>query len=158
MYSTMEETKTDIKSKISFSVESLLSSSKTSETIIEKYEEDLDENRLESSSDRLDEEDDEENITVDDEDTDGRDSLSPNSSHTVLVPQPLHPSMPRIIPGGPPQWPFQWITPTGFRSSSPQSKLIATIFSLKKQLLTRNHLYERFNAVRSIDFLLISQK
>lgn len=115
----MEETKTDIKSKISFSVESLLSSTKSPE---EKYDEDIDENRLESSSDRLDDEEDEENITVDDDDTDGRDSLSPNSSHTVLVPQPLHPSMPRIIPGGPPQWPFQWIAPTGFRSASPQSK------------------------------------
>lgn len=119
----MEETKTDIKSKISFSVESLLSSSKSSETLEEKYDEDIDDNRLESSSERLDDEEDEENITVDDDDTDGRDSLSPNSSHTVLVPQPLHPSMPRIIPGGHPQWPFQWIAPTGFRSSSPQSKL-----------------------------------
>lgn len=118
----MEETNTNIKSKISFSVESLLSSSKTSEPLEEKYDEDMDENRLESSSERLDDEEDEENITVDDDDTDGRDSLSPNSAHTVLVPQPLHPSMPRIIPGGPPQWAFQWIAPTGFRSSSPQSK------------------------------------
>lgn len=120
MYSAMEETKTDIKSKISFSVESLLSSPKSSETLGEKYDDD--ENRLETSSERLDDEEDEENITVDDDDTDGRDSLSPNSSHTVLIPQPLHPSVPRIIPGGPPQWPFQWIAPANFRSSSPQSK------------------------------------
>lgn len=96
----MEETKTEIKSKISFSVESLLS----------KKEDEEDEQR----SDR---EDDDENITVDDDDTDGRESLSPNSAHTVIIPQPLHPSIPRL---GHPQWPFAW--GSLMRSSSPQSK------------------------------------
>ncbi|VEN37411.1 unnamed protein product [Callosobruchus maculatus] len=117
----MEETKTDIKSKISFSVESLLSSTKPSSP---ESEQETDDARYDTSSERL-EDDDDENITVDDdeEDTDGRESLSPNSSHTVVVPQPLHPSMPRLIPGGHPQWPFQWIGPAGFRSNSPQANL-----------------------------------
>lgn len=104
----MEETKTDIvKSKISFSVESLL-----------KKSEDEDDEKIESSSEQLD--DDDEDITVDDEDTDGRESLSPNGAHTVIIPQPLHPSVPRMMSNGhPPQWPF-W--GTLIRSQSPQSK------------------------------------
>lgn len=119
----MEESRTDIKAKISFSVESLLSSNKP---LVGKIEEDVDDHldhRLDTSSEHLDEDD--ENITVDDEDTDGRESLSPNSSHTVLVPQPLHPSMPRLLsPTHHPQWPFTWVGPAGLmRSSSPQSKL-----------------------------------
>ncbi|XP_044264405.1 homeobox protein MSH-D-like [Tribolium madens] len=93
----MEETKTEIKSKISFSVESLLS----------KKEDEEDDHRLS---------DDDENITVDDDDTDGRESLSPSSAHTVIIPQPLHPSMPRL---GHPQWPFAW--GSLMRSSSPQT-------------------------------------
>ncbi|KAJ8965209.1 hypothetical protein NQ314_004277 [Rhamnusium bicolor] len=126
MYSTMEETKTDIKSKISFSVESLLSKKSSplhEDRLEDRLEEEIDDNRLDTSSDRLDDDDDDENITVDDDDTDGRESLSPNSSHTVLIPQPLHPSMPRLIPGSHPQWPFQWVGPGGFRSSSPQTNL-----------------------------------
>ncbi|CAG9834069.1 unnamed protein product [Diabrotica balteata] len=120
----MEDPKTDIKHKISFSVESLLSNKAPihdSHHLEDKYEDDIDDNRLETSSDRLDEDDDE-NITVDDDDTDGRESLSPNSSHTVLIPQPLHPSLPRMLPNHP-QWPFQWIGPNGFRSNSPQANL-----------------------------------
>ncbi|CAH0554719.1 unnamed protein product [Brassicogethes aeneus] len=120
---TMEDTKTDIKSKISFSVESLLSNKKSDSEKLEPLEEDLDDSRLDLSSERLEDED--ENITVDDddEDTDGRESLSPNSSHQVLVPQPLHPSMPRMLPGHG-QWPFTWVGPGGIlRSSSPQTNL-----------------------------------
>lgn len=120
----MEDAKTDIKTKISFSVESLLSH-KSSPVHEDKYDEDIDDNRFDTSSERLDEDDDDENITVDDDDTDGRESLSPNSSHTVIVPQPLHPSMSRLMPGAHPQWPFQWIGPGGFRSSSPQGRKIA---------------------------------
>ncbi|CAH1154056.1 unnamed protein product [Phaedon cochleariae] len=126
MYSTMEETKTDIKSKISFSVESLLSTKSSpvvQDRLEDKFDEEIDDSRLDTSSERLDEEDDDENITVDDDDTDGRESLSPNSSHTVVIPQPLHPSMSRLMPGTHPQWPFQWIGPGGFRSSSPQTNL-----------------------------------
>ncbi|XP_018571154.1 homeobox protein MSX-3-like [Anoplophora glabripennis] len=125
MYSTMEETKTDIKSKISFSVESLLSSTKpiSEDRLEDRLEEEIEDSRLDTSSERLDDEEDDENITVDDDDTDGRESLSPNSSHTVVIPQPLHPSMPRLIPGAHPQWPFQWVGPGGFRSSSPQTNL-----------------------------------
>lgn len=119
----MEDSKTEIKTKFSFSVESLLSNKSSRHEIVkyeDKYDEDIDDSRLDTSSERLDDEDDE-NITVDDDDTDGRESLSPNSSHTVIIPQPLHPSIPRMLPGHP-QWPFQWIGPNGFRSSSPQSK------------------------------------
>ncbi|XP_019872220.1 homeobox protein MSH-D [Aethina tumida] len=124
MFSAMEETKTEIKSKISFSVESLLSSPKTSSDCDDKLEK-LEENSdLDVSSERLEDED--ENITVDDDedDTDGRESLSPNSSHTVIVPQPLHPSMPRMIPPSHTQWPFSWVGPqTLMRSTSPQANL-----------------------------------
>ncbi|CAG9865099.1 unnamed protein product [Phyllotreta striolata] len=118
----MEDSKTEIKTKISFSVESLLSDKSHQHQQHVKYEDKFEEDdRLDAASDRLDEDEDE-NITVDDEDTDGdgRESLSPNSSHTVIIPQPLHPSLPRMVPGHP-QWPFQWIGPNGFRSSSPQS-------------------------------------
>ncbi|CAH1099353.1 unnamed protein product [Psylliodes chrysocephalus] len=120
----MEDSKTEIKTKFSFSVESLLSNKSSRHEIVkyeDKYDEDIDDSRLDTSSERLDDEDDE-NITVDDDDTDGRESLSPNSSHTVIIPQPLHPSIPRMLPGHP-QWPFQWIGPNGFRSSSPQTNL-----------------------------------
>ncbi|XP_044755376.1 homeobox protein vab-15-like isoform X1 [Coccinella septempunctata] len=119
----MEETtstKTDIKAKISFSVESLLSNTKRVDD--EERVESEEESRLDESSE-IHDEDDEENITVDDEDTDGRDSLSPTSPHTVLIPQPLHPSLPRILSsGGHPQWPFTWVGHGMMRSSSPQSK------------------------------------
>ncbi|CAH1374938.1 hypothetical protein MTP99_016314 [Tenebrio molitor] len=98
----MEETKTEIKSKISFSVESLLSKKDDEDDV--------------ASSDHLD--DDDENITVDDDDTDGRESLSPNSAHTVIIPQPLHPSVPRL---GHPQWPFAW--GSLMRSASPQTSM-----------------------------------
>ncbi|KAL3269795.1 hypothetical protein HHI36_008854 [Cryptolaemus montrouzieri] len=116
-------TKTDIKAKISFSVESLLASRKPPSDDGERLE-DEDESRLDDSSE-IHDEDDEENITVDDEDTDGRDSLSPNSPHTVLIPQPLHPSIPRLLTGGGhPQWPFSWVGPGGLmRSTSPSSGL-----------------------------------
>ncbi|KAK9887369.1 hypothetical protein WA026_022039 [Henosepilachna vigintioctopunctata] len=112
-------TKTDIKTKISFSVESLLRKSSEDEDRLEDEEE----SRLDDSSE-IHDEDDEENITVDDEDTDGRDSLSPSSPHhTVHIPQPLHPSLPRLLSsGGHPQWPFSWVGPGGImRSTSPQS-------------------------------------
>lgn len=135
---TMEETKSELnlKTKISFSVESLLSN-KTSSIPSPKYErnEDCDDHHLSEASDRLDvkisdsslcdDDDEEENITVD-EDTDdieSRESLSPNSSaHTVIVPQPLHPSLPRIMTQGPPpHWSFPWVGHGILRSASPQS-------------------------------------
>ncbi|XP_066247982.1 homeobox protein MSH-C-like [Euwallacea similis] len=133
MICTMEDAKTDIKSKISFSVESLLaspikSSSPLHDRIVDdssNYSENED-NRLDTSSEKIDDDEDEENITVDDEDTDGdgRESLSPNSQHTVIIPQPVHPSMPRIMPPGHTQWPFTWVGPNGaFRSNSPQANL-----------------------------------
>ncbi|XP_050304579.1 homeobox protein MSH-D-like [Anthonomus grandis grandis] len=130
MISTMEDTKTDIKSKISFSVESLLSNNKPSSPISERLHDESsnysegEDNRLDTSSEKIDDEDDDENITVDDEDTDGRESLSPNSQHTVIIPQPVHPSMPRMISPGHTQWPFTWVGPNGpFRSNSPQGNL-----------------------------------
>lgn len=68
-----QDTKTtDIKSKISFSVESLLSKDKSTGSSDAQVDIDIDDSRLDVSSDHLDE-DDEENINVDDEDdTDGR--------------------------------------------------------------------------------------
>ncbi|CAG9761121.1 unnamed protein product [Ceutorhynchus assimilis] len=134
MISTMEDTsKTDIKTKISFSVESLLSTTiKPSSPINDRLLDDSsnysenEENRLDTSSEKIDDDEDDENITVDDEDTDGdgRESLSPNSQHTVLIPQPVHPSMPRILPPGHSQWPFTWVGPNGpFRSNSPQANM-----------------------------------
>ncbi|ENN73339.1 hypothetical protein D910_07423 [Dendroctonus ponderosae] len=126
----MEDSKIDIKSKISFSVESLLS--KPVAVVNERLRDDSsnysenEENRLDTSSEKLDEDDDDENITVDDEDMDGdgRESLSPNSQHTVIIPQPLHPSMARIMPAGHTQWPFSWVGPNGpFRSNSPQANI-----------------------------------
>lgn len=102
------------KTKISFSVESLLSSSK------DKTEE----------HQHLEEDEDEEDITVDEdteEDLEGRESASPSGAHTVLVPQPLHPSVPRLLTANPhhPQWPFSWMGHPAamMRSASPQSKL-----------------------------------
>lgn len=102
------------KSKISFSVESLLSSK---------------DDKAEEEHQRLDE--DEEDITVDedtDEDLEGRESASPGGAHTVLVPQPLHPSVPRLLAGNPhhPQWPFSWMGhPAAMvRAGSPQSKFL----------------------------------
>lgn len=118
---SMEDTKTEIKSKISFSVESLLSKDKSTGPSDAQVDIDIDDSRLDVSSEHLDEDDDE-NINVDDEeDTDGRESLSPNSSsHTVVVPQPLHPSVPRLLAGPHHQWPFAWVGPGGLiRPSSP---------------------------------------
>ncbi|XP_060528843.1 homeobox protein MSX-3-like [Cylas formicarius] len=126
MISTMEETKTDIKSKISFSVESLLANTKcpSDDRLDDSNLSENEEMRLDTSSDRLEDTEEEENITVDDEDTDGRESLSPNSQHTVLIPQPLHPSVPRLLPPGHAQWPFSWVGPNGaFRSTSPHGNL-----------------------------------
>lgn len=104
------------KSKISFSVESLLSSKDTT---------------TKEEQQRLDDEEEEEDITVDEdteEDLDGRESASPGGVHTVLVPQPLHPSVPRLLAGNPhhPQWPFSWMGhPAAMvRSGSPQSKFV----------------------------------
>lgn len=102
------------KSKISFSVESLLSSKDKTK-----------------DEQRLDDDEEEEDITVDEdteEDLDGRESASPGGAHTVLVPQPLHPSVPRLLAANPhhPQWPFSWMGhPAAMvRSGSPQSKLV----------------------------------
>lgn len=88
-----------VKTKISFSVESLLSGKEE-----KSVEEELSEE--------------EEQIEVDD--VDSRESSSPGSNQLV-VPQPLHPSVPR---GVFPQWPFSWIGPAGpmYRPNSPQCK------------------------------------
>lgn len=113
---TMEDTiksEPTYKTKISFSVESLLSTKdKTDE------------------QQRLEEDEEEEDITVDEdteEDMEGRESASPGGAHTVLVPQPLHPSVPRLLAANPhhPQWPFSWMGHPAamMRSGSPQSKL-----------------------------------
>lgn len=118
------------KSKISFSVESLLSSK---ESVVEDHHlaSPNVELRLMSSSpsNHLEEDEEDEDITVDEDnedDVEGRDSASPSAGHTVLIPQPLHPSMPRLLAnaGHQHQWPFAWVGhPAGLiRSSSPQSK------------------------------------
>lgn len=148
-----------LKSKISFSVESLLSTTKqkSENDVIErdalherlllnrnstnlKCEEDIREEINERLSmgrspdmpagtldDSVEDDDDDENITVDDDDDEieSRESLSPNSAHTVIVPQPLHPSMARSFPPGPPQWTFQLPGYNSLmRSSPPQCKYL----------------------------------
>lgn len=150
----MEETtttKTDIKAKISFSVESLLSKKPVEEDERVESEE---ESRLDESSE-IHDEDDEENITVDDEDTDGRDSLSPTSPHTVLIPQPLHPSLPRILSGGGhPQWPFSWVGHPGMmRSSSPQSEFRNISYRQNSVPAFNHHFHSRY-MTRKYFFLL----
>lgn len=137
--SKMEETKSELnlKTKISFSVESLLSTKSSSSPKYERNDElssaDNEDQHLSEVNERLkisdtslcDEDEEDENITVD-EDTDdmeSRESLSPNSSHTVIIPQPLHPSIPRIMSQGPPpHWSFPWVGHGAIlRSTSPQS-------------------------------------
>ncbi|GLV34186.1 Drop [Carabus blaptoides fortunei] len=94
-------TEASIKSKISFSVESLLSSKEEKSTCGE------------SDSDE------DEHIEVDD--VDSRESNSPVAS-PLVVPQPLHPTMSRGLFTGHPQWPFSWVNPAAmYRSSSPQA-------------------------------------
>lgn len=125
---TMEETiksEPAYKSKISFSVESLLSSKES----VAESSPNMELRLMGSSpSNHLEEDDEDEDITVDEdneEDAEGRDSASPSAGHTVLIPQPLHPSMPRLLANaGPQQWPFAWVGhPAGLiRSNSPQSK------------------------------------
>lgn len=132
---TMEDnvkTETTIKSKISFSVESLLSN-KTEKSVdltsSDRNCEDV--HRRLMKSDDVDEEDDED-ITVDDDEDEieSRESLSPSSGHNIVVPQPLHPSIPRMVTsqGPPPQWPFPWPGHALLRSTSPQSKLYVHLY------------------------------
>ncbi|KAK5644573.1 hypothetical protein RI129_005873 [Pyrocoelia pectoralis] len=112
------------KTKISFSVESLLSS--------KKYTDNLDEINSDGDDDHIDVDDhsddegkidEEDEIKVTDNDGDefeSRESGSP-VSHSVVIPQPLHPSIPHVLPtAGPQQWPFTW-TGLGplFRTPSP---------------------------------------
>lgn len=108
----------NIKSKISFSVESLLSGSKDDRTVV-------DEDRTSVvEEEEIEESEEEEQIEVDD--VDSRESTSPGTQ--LVVPQPLHPSVPRGLFTAP-QWPFSWIGPPGpiYRSTSPQSKYFKLI-------------------------------
>lgn len=119
----MEETKSELnlKTKISFSVESLLSTKSKREEL--EAEPDEVHDRLKASDG---EEEDDEDITVDEDvdDVESRSSLSPNSSHTVIVPQPLHPSLSRMMTQShPPPWSFPWVGHGALlRSSSPQGE------------------------------------
>ncbi|XP_022915978.1 homeobox protein XHOX-7.1-like [Onthophagus taurus] len=126
---------TNCKTKISFSVESLLSSTRTASSPSPKCEEkdqSFEEDQSELLSDRLKppsehslyDDDSDENITVDeDDDLESRESLSPNS-HTVVVPQPLHPSVPRLLnQAPPPHWVFPWQAHGILRSNSPQTSI-----------------------------------
>lgn len=112
-----------LKSKISFSVESLLSSREVSAS--PKVEE-----PTQAECSRLGDDEEDEDITVDEDDdyaeAEGRESSSPNSGHTVLIPQPVHPSIPRLVATGQPHWPFTWPGhhPGLMRSSSPQSEFL----------------------------------
>lgn len=145
------KTETTIKSKISFSVESLLSN-KTNQTSTDNNVdltssdhhncEDLQQRLVKHNNEEVDVDDDDEDedITVDDDDDEieSRESLSPNSGHNIIVPQPLHPSLPRMVTtqGPPPQWPFPWPGHAALlRSSSPQSKQIANTSVLIKRKL-----------------------
>lgn len=131
MDDTVKNSETNLKTKISFSVESLLSNKCSNEIPKEERCEkrvkcnqspsEMQDEMLHSEN----EDNEDEDITVDDDDElESRDSLSPNSGHTVIVPQPLHPSIPRIIPQGPHQWAFGWPHGNLMRSPSPQSKYL----------------------------------
>lgn len=109
------------KSKISFSVESLLASKTYNCPSDDEDHIDVDDRSDEGNLN----EDDEEHIKIKDNDTDefeSRESGSPNIAHSVVIPQPLHPSVPPLLAsGGPQQWPFAWGGQHGtlFRPSSP---------------------------------------
>lgn len=121
--SIQEETSTEpVKAKISFSVESLLSSSK--EDKIELEDKNFDD--IDKCIEEEEISEDDEQIEVDD--VDSRESSSSPGSNQLVVPQPLHPTVARGI--FTPQWPFSWIGPSGpvFRSSSPQCKYPLKIF------------------------------
>lgn len=150
----MEESlksETSIKSKISFSVESLLSHKGSSPQPPERLSENYEEihQRL-----KHDDDEDEEDITVDDDDNDevaSRESLSPNSGHNIIVPQPLHPSMSRMVTTqGPPQWSFPWPGHAALlRSSSPQSKLNKT----NTLLFTNTSNVIRYDVIKQMSIL-----
>lgn len=108
-----ESTASDIKSKISFSVESLLKDRKEERTVVDE------ERTSVVEEEEVEESEEEEHIEVDD--VDSRESSSPGTH--LVVPQPLHPTVPRGLFAAP-QWPFSWIGPGGpvYRSTSPQSK------------------------------------
>lgn len=115
--SIQEETSSEpVKAKISFSIESMLSSNKDDKVIEDEknFDDDL------KCADDEDISDDEEQIEVDD--VDSRESSSSPGSNQLVVPQPLHPTVARGIFN--PQWPFSWMGPTGpiFRSTSPHCK------------------------------------
>lgn len=132
MGTTGDISEISLKTKISFSVESLLSNNNNNNKKEEEEKDVLDRitNSPDASSSQLDVEDmvdeeDEEDITVDDDDDEvaSRESLSPNSSHPVLIPQPVHATMPRLMPQAHPQWLHWGSPPPGLlRSGSPQSK------------------------------------
>lgn len=143
------KTETTIKSKISFSVESLLSNKKNLTTDRNIDLSRSDNNNCDDVQERLiknnnitdEDEDEDEDITVDDDDDEieSRESLSPNSGHNIIVPQPLHPSIPRMVTtqGPPPQWPFPWPGHAALlRSSSPQSKFHSNCLLRKLRLIT----------------------
>lgn len=133
---TKTANETSLKTKISFSVESLLATDKKNVEEDERLKSNESPNAdscresREDEEDRykecLDEDDDEEDITVDDDEDEiaSRESLSPNSAHTVVIPQPLHPSIRMMSPQGPqPQWGFPWPGHQALmRSGSPQCK------------------------------------
>ncbi|KAK4875364.1 hypothetical protein RN001_011786 [Aquatica leii] len=122
------------KNKISFSVESLLSSKKYTANLdgINSDDDDdhidVDDHSDDDRTDIIDDNADEDEIKVTDNDRDeleSRESDSPNVSHSVIIPQPLHPSVPQLLPtGGPQQWPFTW-TGLGplFRTPSPHASI-----------------------------------
>lgn len=136
--SNMEESiksEPNYKTKISFSVESLLSPKKCPDILnsdddhIDVDDHSDEEDRTEVVEDHVDEED---HIKVDDNDElESRESGSPNNvPHTVVIPQPLHPSVPPML-ANPQQWPFAWAGQHGhlFRTPSPQGKLSTFLFS-----------------------------
>lgn len=122
-----ESTKTEsgYKAKISFSIESMLASNKKSSPSPPPDQMSSDEDHIDVDDHYDDEED--ERIKVDDDkdELESRESGSPSLSHPVIVPQPLHASMPpSLIATSAHQWPFSWIGHQGalFRPGSPQSK------------------------------------
>lgn len=153
--STPEATTTTeprIKSKISFSVESLLSPKNTTSPTVQHLQQlqHLQDNcqfNLNRESDResicddtevdpdpdIDAEgiEEDEHIEVDDVDSRGSSPSLPGGNRhgdsQLVVPQPLHPTVSRGLFAGHPQWPFSWVNPASMHmQASPQCKLFIT--------------------------------
>lgn len=151
--STPESTTTSeprIKSKISFSVESLLSPKNTTSPTVQhlhlqqlQHLQHSQQFNLNSESDResicddtegdpdpdIDADGIEEDEHIEVDEVDSRGSSPGGNRHgdsQLVVPQPLHPTVSRGLFAGHPQWPFSWVNPASMHmQASPQFSIFA---------------------------------